>query len=315
MTLGLTVVTPTYARDLPLFARQHASVEEFLAPDCEHVVIVPKVDLPSFAPYAGRRTRILTVEDVVPGRIFLLPRSLKALRSGRDIWLTLRTAPVRGWIMQQIVKFAAATVVDRDVLLILDSDAALTRPVGLCDFVRDGKIRLYRQPGTTAHLPSHQRWYRSSAQLLGTDEARFFGDNYVSQAISWSRPVVIQLLRHLEAQGGRSWWLTLARTMHLSEYTLYGAYADVVLGADASHYHDPEEHFLNSWIFDLLAPGGEDAFLNAVRPEQMGVHVDSQLPLAIADRNRLLDRVRARAAEVRAAAEQNGARSRPGAAP
>lgn len=303
MSLGLSVITPTYARDLPLFVRLHASVHAFLAPDCEHVVIVPDVDRPAFAPYAGERTRILSVEDVVPGKIFLLPRALKALRSGRDIWLTLRTAPVRGWIMQQIVKLAAANVVDRDVLLIMDSDLAFTRPVGLGDFVRDGKIRLYKQSGTTGHLPSHQRWYRSSAHLLGIDESRFFGDNYISPAITWSRPVLIRLLRHLEAQAGRAWWLPLARTMHLSEYILYGAYADAVLGAEADHYHDPDDHFLNSWDFDLLAPGGEDAFLGAVRSDQLGVHVDSQLPLAIPDRNRLLDRIGARAAEVRACAD------------
>jgi hypothetical protein len=315
MSMGLSIVTPTYARDLSLFARQHASVEEFLAPDCEHVVIVPKVDRPAFAPYAGPRTRIIPVEDVVPGHVFLLPRALKVLRSGRDIWLTLRTAPVRGWIMQQIVKLAAANIVDRDVLLILDSDLAFTRPVGLGDFVRDGKIRLYKQSGTTGHLPSHQRWYRSSAHLLGIDENLFYGDNYIAPAISWSRPVLIRLLRHLEAQGGRSWWLTLARTMHLSEYTLYGAYADAVLGAEAGHYHDSDDHFLNSWDYDLLAPGGEDAFLRAVRPDQWGVHVDSQLRLGISDRNQLLDRVCARAAEVRAGAEQTVMQPRPGAAP
>lgn len=298
MSLGLSVITPTYAGDLPLFARLHASVGKFLAPDCEHVVIVPEVDRPAFAAYAGQRTRILSVEDVVPGHIFLLPRALKALRSGRDIWLTLRTAPVRGWIMQQIVKLAAATVVDRDVLLIMDSDLAFTRSVGLGDFVRDGKIRLYKQSGTTAHLPSHRRWYRSSAQLLGVDENRFFGDNYISPAISWSRPVLIQLLRHLEARGGRAWWLSLARTMHLSEYILYGAYADAVLGREAGHYHDADDHFLNSWDFDLLAPGGEEAFLGALRSDHLGVHVDSQLPLTISERNRLLDQVGARAAEV-----------------
>jgi hypothetical protein len=303
MSPRLAVITPTYARDLPLFARLHASAGEFLAPDCDHVVIVPGVDRRAFARFVDDRTRILAVEDVVPGRIFLLPRSLNILRSGRDVWLTLRTAPIRGWIMQQIVKLAAAAVVDRDVLLIMDSDLVFTRPVGVGDFVRDGKVRLYKQCGTTAHLPSHQRWYRSSAQLLGVEESRFFGDNYVSPAISWSRPVLIRLLRHLEVISGWAWWLTLARTLHLSEYILYGAYADAVLGAEANHYHDPDDHFLNSWDFNLLAPGGEGTFLAALRPDHLGVHVDSQLPLAIADRNRLLDRLRARAAEIRARAE------------
>lgn len=299
MSPRLAVITPTYARDLPLFARLHASVGEFVGPNCEHVVIVPGIDLRAFARFADHRTRILAVEDVIPGWTFLLPRSFNILRSGRDIWLTLRTRPIRGWIMQQIVKLAAAAVVDQDVILIMDSDAVLMQPVGVGDFVRDGKVRLYKQRGTTAHLPCHRRWYRSSAQLLGADESHFFGDNYVEQAISWSRPVLIRLLRHLEATNGRAWWLSLARTPHFSEYTLYGAYADAVLGAEANHYHDPYGRFLNSWDFDLLAPGGQDTFLAAVRQDHLGVHVDSQLPLTIADRNRLLDRVRARATEIR----------------
>lgn len=303
MSPRLAVITPTYARDLPLFARLHESVEEFLAPECDHVVIVPNADRRSFAHFVNRRTRVLSVEDVIPGRIFMLPRYFNSLRSGRDIWLTPRAKPIRGWIMQQIVKLSASALVEHEVLLIMDSDAIFIQRVGVGDFVRDGKVRLYKQRGTTAHLPSHRRWYRSSARLLGVDESAFFGDNYVEQGITWSRPVLIRLLRHLQATTGRAWWVSLARSRDFSEYTLYGAFADAVLGTEANHYHDPDGHFLNSWGYNLLAPGGQDLFLAALRPDHLGVHVDSQLPLDIADRNRLLDQIRARAAEVRARAE------------
>lgn len=297
MTLGLSLVTPTYARDLPLFEDLHASLRERLAAGCEHVVIVPRVDQSLFAPFGDAGTRILCVEDVVPGPFLLLPRFLKLLSSGRDVWLSHRTAPVRGWIMQQIVKFAAADAVGNELMLLVDSDLMFTRSVAARDFVKGGRIRLYRERGVTGHVASHRRWYRTTAELLGVEEKHFFGDTYVSPAVSWSRSVVRKMLAHLEQRAGKPWWLVLANTMHFSEYILYGVYADHVADDKGIHFGDETAMFLNSWDFDLNTTEGEDNFVAAFKPGHIGAHIDSQLKMPAERRKHLLARVQQAAAQ------------------
>ena len=78
------------------------SVLEWTAPNVDHHLVVPRWDRELFEPLRGLRTHLWTVEELLPRR--MLPAKIF------NVWLDPRRPypPVRGWVMQQIVKFAAA---------------------------------------------------------------------------------------------------------------------------------------------------------------------------------------------------------------
>ena len=91
------------------------------------------------------------------------------------MWLQTRGRPVRGWLVQQLIKLAVAEVMTQDVLVHADSDVVLLRPF-LADSVADdaGRVRLYRLPGAIdERLPNHIRWHRSAEKLVGIEHAGF----------------------------------------------------------------------------------------------------------------------------------------------
>src|SRR5258708_16894788 len=64
--------------------------------------------------------------------------------------------PVRGWIMQQIIKLAAATRLDADILLLVDSDVQFVRPITFDTFGQNGRLLQYRRDATADEdLPRH----------------------------------------------------------------------------------------------------------------------------------------------------------------
>src|SRR5260370_8229232 len=109
-----------------------------------HYLINPRRDRDLFACLNGKRTTVWSVNQLLPSSFKDVPWA--------NAWMNLRHIgpPIRGWIMQQVVKFLAATLVEADMLLQADSDLTLVNQVTLQTFRPTVPIRIYPQ-----HAPIH----------------------------------------------------------------------------------------------------------------------------------------------------------------
>jgi hypothetical protein len=228
-TEHLTIVTCSYGPDEQRCRRLCRSIDRLVTDNIEHCIIVPRRDYRLFCDLQNSRRRIVTTESVVPGGFRHLPLA-------RKMWLSPDGWPVRGWIMQQITKLSASFAVNTELILFADSDLKFIRFLNDALFYRDELLRLHRVPGAL-HDRVHCDWHRGAAQLLGS-KSRDFGSDYVGQLITWRRGNLQALHRHLELIHGKPWYLPIAHSFKFSEYTLYGAYVEHVLGIDHSgHFY------------------------------------------------------------------------------
>jgi hypothetical protein len=248
----LAVITPTYRGDAHIFPELHRSVLEFTPDDTVHHVFVAARDKPLFNQYAGPRCRVWTHTEVLPARYLALPWSGLYVNARRP-W-----PPVRGWIMQQTIKIAAAAQLDADVVLMADSDVVLVRPTRAARFT-DGPreslpgghahshLRLFRlEGGVTDDMPRHVTWHQVARRLFGLPPA---GPppltDYVTPLNFWDPAIVRAMQEHIRQTTGRHWVDVFNGELHISEFILYGVFVDHVLSAggplpaaDTSTLHD-----------------------------------------------------------------------------
>jgi hypothetical protein len=225
----MIVVTPTHAPDLELFGDLHESVLRWFPPDVSHLAIVNEPDLPLFQRFEGPRCTVVGVRDVLPSSVHPLPLT--------KLWVNLRrpVPPLRGWILQQLVKLAAAEQASERLIVIADSDIVFVRPVTCATFAPGGRVRLFREDeGIDESLVRHVRWHAVSHDLLGVPPppAPPLPD-YVSSLNTWDRDVVRRTLRRVEDTTGRRWLEAIGGELRFSEWTLYGVFADQVEQARA----------------------------------------------------------------------------------
>ena len=190
-------------------------------------------------------------------------------------WLSLKTRPVRNWMLQQVVKLGVAEHLDADAFVFVDSDVTFVRPWDPETFATPaGDLRLFRAQARSK-LPSHFRWHQTAAALLGLPPTDYFGANYIGNLITWRRDNLVRLYRHIEAATGRPWRQAVCSRWHLSEYILYGVFVEHVL-AGAGHRYEDRAVCHVSWDYDLAAPGGLDKFLADTRPEHVALMVHSK---------------------------------------
>jgi hypothetical protein len=230
----LAVITPSYRRDYELCRDLHQSVLRHTPDDVVHHLVVPRRDARLFRSLDGPRARIWFVEELVPDHMLPVPRV--------NVWLNIRRPypPVRGWIMQQVVKFALAARVDADVLLLADSDTCLIRPVTTASFVTESGVVFYRLADAVhAAMPRHVSWHRRARELLGIEAAEPPLPDYVSTINVWERRTVLELLERVERATGKRWADALSAQVHFSEFILYGTFVEEVVGlADVAVTHD-----------------------------------------------------------------------------
>lgn len=148
------VVTPSYRNDILLCGDLHRSVSEFL-PSAQHYIVVDRRDYARFQHLAGRQCEILVSQEVLPRGFVQIP--------GWGRWTCPWTPrPIGGWLMQQIIKIACATLLEEDVLLAVDSDTFLVRTIDPATLMADGRVAFYARPnGITADMRAHLVWYRN----------------------------------------------------------------------------------------------------------------------------------------------------------
>jgi hypothetical protein len=225
----LAVITPSYALDLELCADLNESVLRNTPDSVRHYIITPRRDLKLFSHLRGTRTEVLSVDDVLPRHVLSVPAA--------NFWLNLHRPwpPVRGWVMQQVIKLQMATQLNADLLLLADSDVRLVRPVTSDTFRVDGQLLFYRKDKEIGgDRPRHVLWYDVAAKLLGVPSAPPPLPDYISPFNVWDRRIVIALQQRVEQSTGNHWLDAVAGQMHLSEFFLYGVFVDKALDPGVS---------------------------------------------------------------------------------
>jgi len=232
--IRMAIITKSYAPDYELCADLNRSVLAHSSNNVDHHILVPRSDLKLFAPLAGTRTHVRCESEFVPRSFFALPFRNYAVNVRRPL------PPVRGWILQQIIKLAAAASADADLVLLVDSDTEFVRTVKPESFKKDGVVRFYRKPNEIDHrLPRHVAWHQVSRRLIGLPDADPPYPDYISSLVAWDPAIVRKLLSQIEHIGARAWPDIIGACLHFSECILYGVFVDEFLGAPTnSHASD-----------------------------------------------------------------------------
>lgn len=248
-SLSYSLVTPSYWRDLEQCRILVESVDRWVSTGVTHYLVIASRDVTLFRPLQNHRTEIIVVEDIIPKWLMRLPGM-------KRFWLSLRTRPVKNWILQQIVKLSVPAAVTQDVLLYADSDMFFVRPHDPRELERDGLVPLFDEVGQRGLIENNDRWQGAAARMLGLPVQTDCDHNYINQLITWRRENVISMLEQIREVTGKDWPLTVASLSQFSEYILYGVYAARVLGERSHHWHDGLIRTLNYWgtqTLDLAA--------------------------------------------------------------
>tara|TARA_R110001592_G_scaffold86582_4_gene255616 strand:- start:877 stop:1704 length:828 start_codon:yes stop_codon:yes gene_type:complete len=244
------------------------TVDNFVAEHVTHYVIVDKRDYDHFAHLNTGRRKVLQVEDILPWWIMRVPKA-------RRWWLSLKSVPLRNWFLQQIVKLSLSQSVEDDVLIFIDADVAFFRPFDPKDWVKDGKVRLFRVPD--ANPTTHTEWHKTAGSVLGLGEQDYFGASYIGNLIPWRRENVLHMYKHISEKSGKGWQETICSRWHLSEYVLYGVYIDKVLGEENSgHYYDDCNPCHTYWGTEALSEEQLREFLGKVDDSHVSIMISSK---------------------------------------
>lgn len=281
----LAVLTPSFAGDYELCADLNQSVLAHSAETVEHHIVVPRRDMALFGRLRGARTHIHREGDFLPRSFIRVPGTKYTVNVRRPF------PPVRAWILQQIVKLAAAAEIPADVVVLADSDILFHRPLRADTFVRDGVVRLYREPdGVSDELPRHVLWHHAARSLLGLPGQHPPFPDYVSSMLAWDPVVLRRMLARLTEVSGRHWAEAIGAQLHFSEWTLYGVFVDEVLGCPANSFVSADSLCHTYWLRTPLDEAGLAGLLAGVDADDVAIMISAKsgtpLPLrraAIAD--------------------------------
>ncbi len=297
--------TCSYAGDFDICRTLCETMDRFAPSDIRHLLVVPAADTAMFSVLARPGREIRAQQDLLPSWLHALPlpkgawqRALSLPR--REIFVSLRCPPVRGWIAQQITKIAAARDTDADIVVHIDSDSAFVRPFTAALFHADGKVRCYHHPDAP-HPPSHVPWHESASRLLGLPHSQNHGADYIDGLVPWRVGTVRSMTDRIEAVTGREWRLALARTTHFSEYVLYGVYSEKIAeaSADTAGRLDFTSTSLSHsiWTGSLADERDRQRFIAELQPHHISCLMQSTLDVSGPIRGNVISAVIARTAE------------------
>ncbi len=289
----MAVVTPCYAPDRELCRELHQSVLDLTPPSTVHYLIVPDADMDGFASFAGPRSVIWSYSELLPPRFVPARWINPVLQSLGGLAGSVRVAaintrrpwpPIRGWILQQALKLAAAPRVDADVAVLVDADVQFIRPVSASTFVRDDRVALYRvEGGVHRGLPEHITWHRVARRLLGLPQQEPPYHDYVCSPNAWDPGVVGALQQRIETVTGRPWIDAVTSQRTFSECTLYGTFVDEFLGSPANQISTNRSKCYNYWDEVPMSAEQASEFAKAAPHDDVAVMISakSQTPVDI----------------------------------
>lgn len=267
----LAVITPSYAPDLEPCRDLNASVLARMPASVVHHIVTPRRDLELFRQLQGPRTELWSVEQMLPRNVVAIPRA--------NFWLNLHrpVPPIRGWVMQQVVKLLAAVTIEADVLLMVDSDVFFVRPVTVETYRQEGRLLFYRKDeAVDQRLPRHLMWHDVARGLLGVPRAMPPLPDYINPIYAWDRRTVLGLQDRIHQSTGRPWLDVMAGQLHVSESFLYGVFVDEVLGEDARVARTDSGLCHLYWGPDPLSPDRVPQFIRAMPACDVAVMIASK---------------------------------------
>ncbi|AYG03183.1 DUF6492 family protein [Gryllotalpicola protaetiae] len=282
----LTVMTPSYAPDFDSFVRLHRSVQRFTNADVQHIAIVPSADRDLFASIDDSRLQVVDYRELLPRSVVqtgwiahAAARVPRLPRGARIAAINLRRPwpPLRGWVIQQLAKLAAASAVEDGVIVFLDSDAELIRPIDASTFSRtDGTVRFYRKPdAVTDETSRHMGWHRVARELIGTQPLPGPRPDFIAGLVTWNPAIVRACLAEIENVTGRRWVEAVGGRRDFSEYQLYGEFLDE-FGTSAQTAFTSDDPLCHShWEPRPMTQLEARAFVDSIRPDDVAIHVQS----------------------------------------
>lgn len=311
----IDIVTTSYAPDFEGFSELHASVLRHTSPGVVHRLIVPKSDVVLFGSLRSDRLEISCTEEKLPAHFWsaqyvdVVFKTLavmaspvrKMRRSAGEFFVNTRRIwpPVRGWILQQIVKLAAVAESDADIVITIDSDVALIRPIAPDDLWRDGTAYLYEWRGAIHDgMRRHLGWCRTARDLLGAPPPSSLPESdHIASLMVWDPRLVRAMHARLEAVNQAHWADVLASRSDFSECILYGIFVREFGSEENRSYLSQRPLSHGYWDTRPLDESAAHRFAEELRPEHMAIHVQST-----SDTRREVRRSLIRAAEDRVAA-------------
>ena len=282
----IAILTPSFLPDIDGFVRLHQSVLQYTDSHTIHHAIVPRRDLASFRSIDSPRLRVWSESDFLPSgliatdalaalrrRIPVLPRTINCSAVNlRRPW-----PPIRGWILQQILKLSAATQLDNDCIVIIDSDVVLVRPMPADTFFRGNSVRVYEKPhGITAELARHYRWTRTAYALLGipwSGELTF--PDYVGGIVSWDPELTQGCLKRVASVAGSDWATAVSKQLHFSEFILYGTYVRHFGTAQQRLFSETTTLCHSYWSSAPLSAERASLFAAELTDRDVAIHIQS----------------------------------------
>jgi hypothetical protein len=282
----MAIVTPTYRPDLDSFRRLHESVLRHTDDSVVHHAAVPGTDVDAFRSIDSPRLRVWSYRDVAPpgivptDRLGAITRRLPVISSRVNCAGVSRRRPwqpIRGWVMQQLVKLNMAAHVRADALVFVDSDVVLVRRTDVDDYLKDGAVRFFsRTDGITRSMTRHHRWCQAAHRLLGLpwkDHDTY--PDHVAGIVSYDPELVRAGLERVEEVTGTPWAQAAARYLHFSEDTLVGTYLRNFATEEELGYSSEEPRCHSHWSPEPMDEDEAEDFVATFGPEHRAVHIQS----------------------------------------
>ncbi len=236
-----------------------------------HYLLIDHQDDSMFRPLARGRVELIHKEA-------LLPKGYRPLFGSRRWWWNFRGLPVRGWIVQQVTKLAVTEICDAAAFVYADSDLVFVRPWDVQTLWKGEDVRLFRDERRGEMLDSkrYKNWYNQAARYCGIANQKELTGSYIAQLNSLRRDRLIELQKRVSAVSGRPWKDALLQTLDVSEFVLYGAFAELACKL-SGHYIDDQPLVHSSWYHNIATEADLQAFIGQLAPHHVGVHVQSNL--------------------------------------
>ena len=267
----LAAITASYAPDFELCRDLNASVLEHMPSSVVHYIVTPRRDLELFSRLGGPRTEVWTVDQVMPRHIAGVPRT--------NFWVNLRRLgpPIRGWVMQQLIKLQAASKIEADVLFMVDSDVFFVRPVTAETFMRDGRLLFFRRDAAIdENLPRHLVWHDVARPLLGLPSAPPPLTDYITGCYNpWHRNTILALQDRIQQATGRPWLEAVTGQLHFSENILYGVFVDEVHRQNVD-FVPTETMFCHTYWDPALEFDSAEKFAQAIPDQDVAIMISAK---------------------------------------
>ena len=185
--------------------------------------------------------------------------------------------PIRGWVLQQLLKLSASMVLGAEAIVVIDSDVVLVRDVEIGHFQRDEIVRLYEKPGAiSTDMTRHMDWTHTAHRLLGIPDAGMaLYPDYIGGIVSWDPRIVAMCLDRVEKIAGCSWGTAIGRELHFSEFILYGTYLSH-FGTSAQRGFVGSRTLCHSyWKPSPMTQDDKDQFVGSFTDRDLAVHIQS----------------------------------------